>query len=88
MPSEKNIDCLVVKQEIYRSITGIYLSKLIAKSFVVKDFIEGKIKTIGLTHTDCALKFLFSNNSDFYAMSVNGGNCFVYTLILNAFLKK
>ena len=50
---------------------------------------QGKNKTIGLTHTDSIyLKFLFSNKSEFYAMSVNGENCFVYTLILIAFLKK
>ena len=49
---------------------------------------QGKNETIGLIHTDSVLKFLFSNNSEFYAMSVNAGNCFVHTLILIAFLKK
>ena len=49
---------------------------------------QGKNKAIGLTHTDSVLKFLFSNNSEFYAMSVKGGNCFIHILILIAFLKK
>ena len=37
-----------------------------------------------LTHTASVFEFLFSNNSEFYAMSVNGGNCFVDTLSLFA----
>ena len=49
---------------------------------------EGENKTMDLTHTDSILKFLFSSISEFYAMSVNGGNCFVQTLSLIAFSKK
>lgn len=32
-----NVDCLAVRQEIYRSITGNCRSKLKAKSFAAKD---------------------------------------------------
>ena len=46
---------------------------------------QGKNKAMGLTHADSVLKFLFSNSSEFYAMSVNGGNYFVHTLSLIAF---
>ena len=53
-----------------------------------KKFLPGKNKTMDLTHTDSVLKFIFSNNSEFYAMSVNGGNFFVNFLSLIAFLKK
>ena len=37
-----------------------------------------------LTLTASVFEFLFSNNSEFYAVSVNGGNCFVHTLSLFA----
>ena len=49
---------------------------------------QGENKSMDLTHTGSILKFLFSSNSEFNAMSVNGGNCFVHTLSLIAFSKK
>ena len=48
---------------------------------------QGKNEAMSLTYTDSLLKFLFSNNSEFYAMSVNGGDCFVHTFNLITFLK-
>ena len=44
--------------------------------------------TVCLTHTASVLEFLFPNNSEFYVMSVNGGNCFVHTSSLFAKSKK
>ena len=83
MPLAENVDCLAVREEIYRSITGNCLSKLNAKSFAAKDLCKVR-RTMCLTHTASVFEFLFSNNSEFYAMSVNGGNCFVDTLSLFA----
>ena len=41
-------------------------------------------RTMCPIYTASALEFLFSNNSEFFAMSVNGRNCFVHTLTLFA----
>ena len=41
-----------------------------------------------LTHTASVFEFLFSNNSEFSAIGVNGGNCFVHALSLLAKSKK
>ena len=49
---------------------------------------QDKNKAMSLTYMDSPLEFLFSNNSEFYAISVNGGNCFVHALSLITFLKK
>ena len=48
---------------------------------------ERQERTMGLTDTASILEF-FSNNSEFYPMSINGVNCFLHALSLITFFKK